>query len=259
MLNQFFHYVRHTPARAIARRLDAHARLVLEKNISLKQHLEEYRARSSSTGTSYSDYLVLYNWIKKYRPKEVLECGTGVSTVVIAQALMENERDFGIRGRVTSLEEEEKYFEMAQAIFPSDLRVYTDIIHSPAIEDHYHIFRGACYEKIPTREYDFVYVDGPSLGSNPAGQDVLINMDFIRLVRFTERPIAAIIDTRTITCYAYSLLLPARFRYDYLRKVGIVYPSTQDDLKHPRQIVASAMQQHAFKRPGFLSILWGSY
>ena len=63
----------------------------IRKNVELWNTLTEYLKTSDSTGCSFSDYWILYSHIKKYKPKEILECGTGVSTIVMAHALMENE------------------------------------------------------------------------------------------------------------------------------------------------------------------------
>src|SRR3546814_15369311 len=56
---------------------------------------------------SYSDYLTLYEQVRAHRPREILECGTGISTVVLAQALRENAAEIGqAPGRVTSMEDD---------------------------------------------------------------------------------------------------------------------------------------------------------
>ncbi|MBI2047577.1 MAG: hypothetical protein HYT27_00400 [Parcubacteria group bacterium] len=71
--------------------LEVLARKKLKKNVGLWNVLQKYIKNTSSTGCSYSDYWVLYNYIKKHKPAEVLECGTGVSTIVMAYAMSENE------------------------------------------------------------------------------------------------------------------------------------------------------------------------
>ena len=50
----------------------------------------DYARGSAVTGASYSDYLTLWAQIRAFRPREVLECGSGISTVVIAEALRLN-------------------------------------------------------------------------------------------------------------------------------------------------------------------------
>jgi tRNA A58 N-methylase Trm61 len=82
----------------------------------------------------------------------VLELGTGASTVVIAQALLENDV-----GRVTSMEESEDWYIHARQNLPSGLPV--DIVLSSTVEDCFSIFRGIRHRDIPDRSYDFVFVD----------------------------------------------------------------------------------------------------
>lgn len=259
MLGSLVYHIRHAPAVYVARLIERRARRELAQHPALLSLLEAYREKSASTGASYSDYLVLYRWVRKHKPSEVLECGTGVTTVAIAYALRENHREGGPKGRVTSMEESASYFDSARAIFPQELEEYTDIVLSPAIVDHYHIFRGARYTTIPDRPYDFVFVDGPDLHNNPTGSDVAFNMDLVHLIRSSERPIAAIVDTRTTTCFVYSFLFPKTFRYDYLRKIGIVSPTTKHELSTPRAMVAAYMRGHAFKRPSIRSMWFGAY
>lgn len=259
MLRSFFQSIRHNPAVYVANTLEKRARRALAENATLAVLFESYQRASVSTGVSYSDYVVLYNWVREHKPREILECGTGISTVVMAQALRENEEQFGIKGRITSMEEYEEYFTRARAIFPAELGAYVDLRLSPAVEDRYHFFRGVRYADLPDRAFDFVFVDGPSLHSSPSDDAIAINMDLITLLQRTNNPIAAIIDTRTTTCFAYSLLLPKTFRYDYLRRIGVVLPSSKKDLLHPKQIVGQAMVRHAFRRPTFISSWRGSY
>jgi hypothetical protein len=259
MLRKLYDICRHAPASWIAKKIEMNAREELRKNHKLWLLLEAYLAESHSTGASFSDYAVLYHWVRKHRPQEVLECGTGVTTVVIAQALKENHKEYGVKGRVTSMEEDEKYFDVARSIFPEILRDYAEIILSPAIEDHYHIFRGTRYKDIPERPYEFVFIDGPILHMDPKGDDVAFSMDLVRLIAKSERPISAVVDTRTVTCFVYSLLFPRTFRYDYLRKIGIVGPSTKNDLLNARTIVIDAMRRHSFKGPNIGSLFSGQY
>lgn len=62
-------------------------------NKGLWDTLQDYLKKSGSTGCSYMLYAELYKYVRKFKPCEILECGTGISTVVLAYALMENGRD----------------------------------------------------------------------------------------------------------------------------------------------------------------------
>ena len=58
-------------------------RRCIESAGELPRLLCTYLSKTESTGCSWSDYAALYRRIRTLRPREVLECGTGVSTVVI--------------------------------------------------------------------------------------------------------------------------------------------------------------------------------
>lgn len=110
-------------------------------------------------------YKALYLWVREHKPLEVLECGTGKSTIAIAMALASN----GV-GRVTSIEESEKWFIMAKRLLPPVFEPFVEIIHSD-VTKYKHGYR---YERTPLRPYDFVFVDGPQRQPN---FDILYLMD----------------------------------------------------------------------------------
>src|SRR5687768_7457559 len=52
----------------------------LRSDAELWTLLERTAAGNPVTGVSYSDYAALYDHVRHYRPREILECGTGLST-----------------------------------------------------------------------------------------------------------------------------------------------------------------------------------
>jgi len=113
------------------------ARRILKRNDLLWSALQEYLQETKSTGCGYIDYACLYQTIRSAKPVEVLECGTGVSTLVIAHALMENESEPGRGGRVTSMEEHEGWLDMSRKLLPDKYAKYVDFRLSGTIEDKY--------------------------------------------------------------------------------------------------------------------------
>jgi predicted O-methyltransferase YrrM len=148
----------------------------IKKNKQLWRTLSEYLKSTESTGCSYSDYWILYSYVRKYKPKEILECGTGVSTIVKAHALLENENESGMRGRVTSMEDQQLWYEHAVRIMPDYLGDYVDLILSDKAEYCHSVFRGVGYKNLPEREYEFVFVDGPEM---TAPSDGTMSFDFV--------------------------------------------------------------------------------
>ena len=217
-------------ARIFVKRIEARAKAQILGNPKLKEYLQHYARTSPSTGCSYSDYAVLYNWIRKNKPKEVLELGTGYSTLVIYQALKENEAG-GFKGRLVSMEENKDYYEAALRSLPKGVNV--EIVLSPTVEDTYDFFRGVRYKDVPKRDYDLVFVDGPDKMMHPKSHPLTFCMDVLSLVG--DHPLTAIIDKRLSTCFVYSLLFKS-FRYDFLREIGMLGPVTKKDLRSGREI-----------------------
>ena len=77
---------------------EKYAKFYLSREKRLWKELAEYNKKTESTGCSYTDYFFLYRLIRKHKPTQVLECGTGVTTLVIAYALNQNELGTGRGG-----------------------------------------------------------------------------------------------------------------------------------------------------------------
>jgi hypothetical protein len=234
MIDKFAGLLRTVRGTFISRRLKATraaAMRRLQANAPLWQTLQAYLARSSSTGGEYSDYLALYDHVRAYRPMEILECGTGVSTIVLAFALRENERDYGIKGRVTSMEDKEQWYRVAQDLLPPDLAPYVDLVLSPRVEDGWYLFRGIRYETLPDRKYDFVFVDGPDFDSLTDGK-LTFDFDLIRVVEKADQPVRAIVDDRLSTSFVYQKVFGLdKARYMTSRRLCFIGPVTRRDLR----------------------------
>jgi hypothetical protein len=223
--------LRQTILRLARRRVDSAARRRIQANGELWSLIQGYLAKTESTGCQYVDYDVLYRRIRETRPREVLECGTGVSTVVMAHALRENALRDGVHGRVTSMEDVAFWFEMAVRLLPDELRDYVDIRLSPKMEDGYTIFRGVRYAEVPDRRYELVFVDGPSTRA-PSDGTRSFDFDFLYVVRHAEHPVFGIVDGRLTTCYVLQKVFGReKFRFDVYRNLGYVGPCTRHDMR----------------------------
>lgn len=206
------------------------ARRILQRNDELWGALQEYLQETKSTGCGYIDYACLYQTIRSAKPVEVLECGTGVSTLVIAHALMENESETGRGGRVTSMEEHEGWLDMSRKLLPNTYAKYVDFRLSGSIEDRYSLFRGVRYEEIPDRAYDFVFVDGPKYVS-PVDGAATFDFDYIHVLRSADRPVGCLVDKRLSTVFVLQQLLGAdKVKYSTVAGLGYVKPCTKSDL-----------------------------
>ncbi len=213
--------------------IDRRNRKLVEANKGLYQEISAYMKKSGSTGCSYNDYWALYDYVRTYKPRSILECGTGTSTIVMAYALKENEAEGFPSGKITSMESVEKYYEMAKGLLPEHLKPYIDLLLSPITDDYYSLFRGVRYENVPMdREYDFVFIDGPSYKS-PVDGTTSFNFDFLNIVRHSEKPVSAIVDKRVSTCYVYQKIFGTnRVKYNAYTHLGYIGPCTKYDIKH---------------------------
>lgn len=203
----------------------------LNQNHDLINEIHEYKKRSKSTGCSYSDYWELYKFIRSKKPREVLECGTGVSTLVMAHALMENEKKDNVKGRITSMEEVEEWYHMACNLMPGYLMKYVEFVLSPRVEDYYSIFRGVRYRNIPKRNYEFMFIDGPNHAA-PSDGFITFNFDYIRVVMNSNNPVYAIVDKRVNTSYVFQKIFGLeKVKYSARHHLAFIGPCTKDDLK----------------------------
>ena len=210
---------------------DRQALKKLKTNTKFYQTIADYIKLSESTGCSYFDYWTLYNYIRKNKPAEILECGTGVSSIAMAYALMENEQEGSVTGRITSMEDVEVWYQKAENLIPDKLKPYIEIIHSPKVEYYHSIFRGVGYQDIPQRAYEFVFIDGPETTA-PSDGTPTFDFDLINVVTKADRPVSAIVDQRVATCYVFQKLFGAdKVKFDARCELCFVGPVTKADLK----------------------------
>lgn len=196
------------------------------RNVLRHKELADLVASNSpSTGANYYDYWLLYSHIRNTKPKEVLELGPGLTTLVIAQALSENGG-----GRVTAMEDLERYHKALLDIIPERLRPFIDLQLSPSHQVHYGPFRGKAYQSIPDRDYEFVWIDGPNYD-----RETEFDADILQLVAKRDKPITAFVDSRVGSCFIYGLVFGKKFKYDYIRRTGRLTAS-RHDMKTYKQI-----------------------
>jgi hypothetical protein len=151
---------------------------------------------------------------------------------VLAHALQQNHKQFGIEGKIISMESVSQWYEEASRIFPEDLKQYAEVHYSPAIPYQYSIIRGTAYSSVPAYPYDLIFVDGPELTIKQDEYSYeTANMDFIRYVLTTEKPVTAIVDTRLRSCLAYGMTF-GKEKVKFLRPwmLGIVENVSKKDM-----------------------------
>ncbi len=218
----------------------------IKKNGGLWTELNDYITKSKSTGCNFGDYWELYKFVRNKKPKEILECGTGVSTIVMAYALLENKKE-GYSGRITSLEEIEEYYNMAKKLLPERMKSCVEIVCSTRKEDYYSVFRGVRYSNVPERSYDFVFVDGPKYVA-PSNGMVTFCFDYIDIVRKSDHPVYGIIDKRVSTCYVLQKIFGIdKIKYNSITHLGFLGPCTKHDLRQINHQTPSLAFSDSFK------------
>ena len=134
----------------------------------------------------YEDLARLHAIIRKRKLINVLEFGSGKSTLVIGEALRKNYEDYkahliGIRRstpfKLISLESEEKYRqEVIKDCTKKDLCNFVEVVYREAKQT---LFNGRLcgqYTSIPSCCPDLIYVDGPMPMSYTNGSDQYMDM-----------------------------------------------------------------------------------
>ncbi|OGZ12567.1 MAG: hypothetical protein A3D67_04135 [Candidatus Lloydbacteria bacterium RIFCSPHIGHO2_02_FULL_51_22] len=217
------------------------------KHKGLWEAVNDYHAMlgAGSLRKNWTKYALLYSVVRRRKPQEVLELGSGMSTVIIAYALMENERDGYASGtpRLTSMEESERYHHQNTKAFPVFLKKYADIRMSQKTENFYHLFRGVSYADVPARPYDLVFVDGPTTRA-PSDGHKTFDADLLNVVARSEKPVLAIVDLRLSALWVYEQVFGrAKVRLGHGGAYGFVGPVTKKDMRTTNAIIG----MHTFR------------
>lgn len=206
------------------------ARKQLKANPELWVLITDYMKKTKSTGVSWSDFCELYRAIRIQKPKHILECGPGASTMVMAFALMENEKE-GFPGKITAMEEMQEYLDMSIELLPEFLKKYVAFHLSPRVDDTYEIFRGVRYRDVPVADYDFIFVDGPHHRSHN-GDAFCFDFDFIHILKNSANPIAGMVDYRLSSSYVLQTLLGTdKVTFNLVKELAFISPVSAADLR----------------------------
>ena len=203
---------------------DIYCRKLVEKNYKkLFCQLNDLVQKSNSTGCEYSDYLNLYKLIRTGNYRQILECGSGVSSAVIALAIKENISEGLGKSHLTSMEESEFYFKQIESISPKNLKEFVSFVCSGRQEKMLGDHLGCFYESVPDHECDFIYIDGPTDRKewNNKNTPKCFNADVL-MVRKSKN-FVAVLDQRIWTLRALRALAP-EFQFDYhpVGKFGMI-------------------------------------
>ena len=211
------------------------------KRVGIWDKIGEWSSDMISTGTGWYNLAVLWDHIKTYKPRYFLECGAGVSTHVIAEA-MERFCDYDDM-RLVSMEHQPMYYEDVLKHRPK--QTFVDIILSEVCLENIYTFLMSGYKDIPFLPYSMVFVDGPP-------QDTFIAGDLFWVISNAEEPVIGIIDSRALTSYVYYMILGPRFVSRLGHSTYKVGPITNKELDY-RQLGADPWKRaEILERIGYI-------
>jgi predicted O-methyltransferase YrrM len=167
------------------------------------------------------DLEFLYKQVRKRKPRLIYEFGSGCSTLIFAQALLDNGAE-GSDGRLMSFEPDADWCEVTRQGLTNGLADVVEMVHSPVIEAE---FAGQLvwrYEGVPgSLSPDLMLLDGPQLTTErTAAVDVLDIEEHLR------PGFMLIVDGRGKNCR----FLEDNFRHQYLKRWNRVRKNTTYEL-----------------------------
>ena len=154
----------------------------------IEKILGEYR-QQGGLNNLWQEYKLFSLWqlLCQRRPHCILELGAGTSTAIFAAYIREC-----AGAHLTSVDEEPHWIETAAAISrisPGDKCF--DLHPSPKETGSFLNKQASRYKLVPPRDYDFVFIDGPTISDAVNG----VNAD-VFLILETQRPKTIVIDMR---------------------------------------------------------------
>ena len=215
------------------------------------------RSRGYADGPDgkYSDALFLLQFVRRHKPRRILECGAGASSVALAYALAEIADQTGEAVKLVSLEENADYLQqMVIPGFPSRLRDHVEfIVSKPAFYTYRNpakglMFEGVCYSDMPEGPFDMAYVDGPVVREAAYENLKLIasksgkrfDADYVNHLLVADKPFVLVLDQRIDSRRKILSLLegPVRHSYHHGSMKTVLMPgphATRNVIKEPLQ------------------------
>jgi len=160
--------------------------------------IDKLNEKWDSAGVSFVDYCLLYYYIEKRKPQYFLELGTGKSTHIIAKAMHDYcYEKYNGKIKLCSTETEEAWYQKAVANIPDEYKEFVEIYNLPFIPYSYLFIHGLCSENLPDYPYDCCFVDRAATPGHG------VNMDLMKVIINSDKPIDAIFDSQKKQVLAY--------------------------------------------------------
>ena len=185
----------------------------------IEEILDKYSKQTKSTGTKFPTLYSAVQLIRKNKPKILLESGTGTSTIVLAETLMQLKKsDPSYNPTLISMEQHPKWHDMAVKLLPERYKDIVEIRLGEREKFEYAMFRGYCHSNIPLKNYDFVFLDGPSYRDEHGSSSCLDALK-VRL-NSNVKQIIGVIDTRVSSVFVMQNIFGLNsIRYSNFKRV----------------------------------------
>ena len=146
---------------------------LLEKQ-GVMELLNQFSSRRPGDAFSpdYVDLWYLYEYIRTAQPREILELGSGFSTVVMGAALLHNGA-----GRLHAIEAAEEWAESTQAALPDAVRPSCRVKYSRSTDCVIADFQSRYFTDVPAAAPDMIYIDGAPEGALWLGAETVGMME----------------------------------------------------------------------------------
>ncbi len=149
------------------------------------------KRKRGAFAADFVDLAILHRLARTSGARQILELGSGLSTVVLGHAASAN------RGHVTSLEPDSDWAAHTRMTLPKGLVPYVSVVHSPG-ED-------VTLRKMPTRAFrmlpgvlpDLIYIDGAPDGARFQGLETVIQLE-----RDLKPDTVIVVDSRVVAVKA---------------------------------------------------------
>ena len=190
------------------------------QNAAAYADIDEILARFRSAGGLKHDFqpyklFQLKQLLEQYRPPSMLELGSGSSTAVFAQHI----REYG--GGLCSVDESEQWMMNAMklaGIEAADKRF--ELRHCAAKTGTFKNLVCVGYGLAAQKEFDLVFVDGPSLRFDGVKRKDAINDDVFRIADGLRPPRTIVVDGRYATVRALEQHLQGRYEIEPSALIG---------------------------------------
>lgn len=108
----------------------------------IEGEIADYSRRSNTTGTKFPTLWRAVRLILEERPALILECGTGLSTTVLAAPVKHLRAGIpGYAGRIVSMVSVEHWFETARKNLPEKYAGVVELVLGPRVKYEFLFFR----------------------------------------------------------------------------------------------------------------------